>query len=170
MTSDPLLVLLTGGRDLPNPEPVTAQLAEITINLAGHPFILRHGACPGKRSADQIASDWIKEFGKPLYGVDEDPMPADWDHCDPGCPPGHRRIKRPGDIFHPGLLPDYCPSAGPRRNAAMVAKLPRPAWVIAFPDPYGPSYGTRNCMRLAADAGITVHVFTTSVPENGDRP
>lgn len=153
-----LVILLAGGRELPEPGIVAGTLADITFNIADGPIAVRHGACPGNRSADQAASEWINSVGN-RHGVLEDPMPADWDHCAPDCPtkPGHRRRKKPGDTAHPGLLDDYCPTAGPRRNAAMVAKLPRPEWMVAFPDPVGPSYGTRNCMRLAAAAGIAVY-------------
>lgn len=151
-----IVILLAGGRELPEPGIVAGTLADITLNIAEGPVIVRHGACPGKKSADQAASDWIRDCGEWL-GVTEDPMPADWDHCTDDCPPGHRRRKKPGDTAHPGRLPDYCPAAGPRRNAAMVAKEPRAEWMVAFPDPASPSYGTRNCMRLAKAAGIDVH-------------
>lgn len=155
------VILLAGARHLTEPGIVTATLADIALNIAEGPVVVRHGACPGKKSADQTASDWIKDCGEWL-GVTEDPMPADWDHCAPDCPttPGHRRRKKPGDVAHPGLLPDYCPTAGPRRNAGMVAKLPRPAWMVAFPEPGQPNYGTRNCIRLAEQAGIQTRRFT----------
>jgi hypothetical protein len=83
-------------------------------------------------------------------------MPADWDNCAADCPtdPGHRRTKKPGDTAHPGQLDDYCPSAGPRRNAGMLAKKKRPELLIAAP--HGKSYGTRGCMKLARQAGIEV--------------
>lgn len=161
MTARPLLILLAGARDLPEPGIVPGTLYDIAVNIADGPVVVRHGACPGRRSADQAASDWINDIGN-RYGVLEDPMPADWDSCAPNCPPGpgHRRRKKAGDIAHPGLLPDYCPDAGPRRNASMVAKLPRPDWMVAFPSPTGPSYGTHNCMRQAADAGLAIYTIT----------
>ncbi|MGY0062773.1 hypothetical protein ACWY4P_40610 [Streptomyces sp. LZ34] len=157
----PLIILLAGGRNLPEPSVVAGTLADIALNIADGPIIVRHGACPGPNSADQAASDWIRACGEWL-GVTEDPMAADWDHCAPDCPtsPGHRRRKKPGDIFHPGICNDYCPGAGPRRNADMVSKTPRAEWMLAFPDPTGPSYGTRNCARLAKAAGIKVHEVT----------
>jgi hypothetical protein len=162
MTGRTVVVLLAGGRDLPEPGVVSGTLADIALNIAEGPVVVRHGACPGERSADQAASDWIRDCGEWL-GVTEDPMPADWDHCADNCPPGpgHRRMKKPGDTAHPGLLPNYCPGAGPRRNGEMALKLPRPDWMVAFPDPAGPSYGTRNCMRQARDAGIPVHEITS---------
>jgi hypothetical protein len=157
--SNPLTILLAGGRNLPEPGIVTGTLADIALNIADGPVTVRHGACPGPRSADQATSDWIRDCGEWL-GVTEDPMPADWDHCVEACPQGHRRVKKPGDLFHPGVCDDYCPDAGPRRNAAMVAKQPRADWMLAFPDPTGPSYGTRNCAKLARAAGITVREVT----------
>ncbi len=157
----PTVILLAGGRELTNPDIVPITLADIAFNIADGPIIVRHGACPGENSADQAASDWINEVGH-RHGVTEDPMPADWDLCAFNCPPdpGHRRRKRPGDTAHPGLLDDYCPSAGPRRNAAMVAKEPHPEWMVAFPEPGQPNYGTNNCARLAEQAGITVRRTT----------
>lgn len=154
-----LVILLAGGRDLPEPGIVSGTLADIALNIAEGPVVVRHGACPGKNSADQTAADWIRDCGEWL-GVTEDPMPADWDHCTDDCPQGHRRMKKPGDTAHPGACDDYCPDAGPRRNADMVAKQPRADWMVAFPDPTGPSYGTRNCMRLAKAAGIEVREVT----------
>ncbi|MGW6222256.1 hypothetical protein ACWF8U_20500 [Streptomyces olivaceus] len=158
---NPTVILLTGSRDLTEPGIVAGTLADFAINIATGPVIIRHGACPGQKSADQLASAWINSPAN-RYGLLEDPMPADWDNCAPNCPPadGHRRIKRPGDTAHPGLLPDYCPKAGPRRNAAMVSKQPRPEYGIAFPEPGRVSYGTRNCIRLAEAAGIPVKQVT----------
>jgi len=155
------VILLAGGRELTEPGIVPGTLADIAFNIADGPVIVRHGACPGENSADQAASDWINEVGH-RHGVTEDPMPADWDLCAPNCPPdpAHRRRKKPGDTAHPGLLDDYCPGAGPRRNADMVAKLPRPEWMVAFPEPGQPNYGTNNCIRLAEAAGIAVHHVT----------
>lgn len=156
------VILLAGSRELTEPGIVPATLADIAFNIAEGPVVVRHGACPGERSADQAASDWINEVGN-RHGVTEDPMPADWDNCAPNCPtdPGHRRRKKPGDTAHPGLLPDYCPGAGPRRNEAMTAKQPRPGYMLAFPEPGQPSSGTRGCMKLAARAGIDVREVTS---------
>lgn len=155
------VILLAGARHLTEPGIVPATLYDIAVNIADGPTVIRHGACPGPNSADQAASDWINELGA-RYDMTEDPMPADWDHCAPNCltAPGHRRRKRPGDVAHPGLLPDYCPTAGPRRNAAMTVKLPRPEYAVVFPEPGQPNYGTNNCARLAGRAGIPVKWVT----------
>lgn len=149
----PFVLLVAGSRHLPYPEIVGPRIGNLAASLNGRPLVVRHGACPGERSADTAAADWISAYGAPL-GVTADPHPADWDHCAPECPtsPGHRRTKRPGDIHHPGLLSTYCPGAGPRRNIHMIhlgADL-----MYAWPN--GPSYGTRGCMRLARAAGIEV--------------
>jgi hypothetical protein len=155
------VIAVAGSREHPNPHVATAALADYVLNVAPGPVIVRHGDCPGEKSVDQAVAEWIRQCGEWL-GVTEDPMPADWDNCAPGCPttPGHRRVKKPGDTAHPGLLDDYCPGAGPRRNEAMTRKQPRPAWMLAFPEPSQPSYGTRNCMRLAEQAGIRVRTIT----------
>lgn len=142
-------VIVTGSRDWARPGPVRVALIEAFAELNGW-LTVSHGACP--TGADRFAAEWLTEWiagGRPLIA---DPWPADWDSCAWDCPPGHRRRKRPGDVHHPGMLPDYCPSAGPRRNAAMVAE--GADLVIAFP--LGRSLGTRGTMRLAERAGIPV--------------
>lgn len=147
------VVLFSGAREHPDPLVATAALADYVLNDAPGPVIVRHGACPGEKSIDQAVANWVHDCGEWL-GVTADPMPADWDNCAPHCPPGHRRMKAPGDTAHPGQLSDYCPAAGPRRNAAMVAKQPRAELLIAAP--HGASVGTRGCMKLARGAGIRV--------------
>ncbi len=151
-------VLFTGARELPDPRIVGRALYNLAMHeVPDRPILVRHGACPGDTSADHAVTDWVKACGE-WCGVTEDPTAADWDHCAAGCPRGHRRRKKPRDIHHPGLLPDYCPAAGPRRNAAMVAKMPRPDLCLAAP--HGASPGTRGCMKLAAAAGIPVREVT----------
>jgi len=152
------VVLVSGARVHPDPLAVTSYLADYVLNTAPGPVIVRHGDCPGEKSVDQAVANWVRDCGEGL-GVTQDPMPADWDHCTDNCPPGHRRLKAPGDEAHPGKLPDYCPAAGPRRNAAMVTKKPQAALLIAAP--HGTSYGTRGCMKLAAKAGIRVEQVTS---------
>jgi hypothetical protein len=60
------------------------------------------------------------------------------------------------------MLPDYCPYAGPRRNAAMVAK--GAALLVAAPEAGG--LGTQNCIRLAKAARMPVWDITRP----GSRP
>lgn len=113
-------------------------------------IVLRWGDCPD--GVDYFVGEYAEYYAD--RGLVADPMAADWDHCAPWCPngPGHRRFKRAGDTAHPGLLADYCPGAGPRRNAAMVAKGADQVIGLTL----GASYGTRGCMRLAKAAGINV--------------
>lgn len=154
----PFVILFTGSRSLPDPRVVARELSAIALyEVPDRHILVRHGACPGPKSADQAVTEWMRQNGE-WFGATEDPQPADWDHCAPDCPttPGHRRTKRPGDIHHPGLLPDYCPGAGPRRNAGAVAL----GADLCLAAPHGASYGTRGCMRLARAAGIPVREVT----------
>lgn len=153
----PFILIVAGAREHPHPETVGPRIGELALGLGARPLIVRHGACPGPWSVDHAAANWIEQCGTWL-GVTADPHPADWDHCTPRCPttPGHRKTKRPGDIYHPGLLATYCPAAGPRRNAAMV----RLGADEMYGWPWGRSYGTRGCMRLAGAAGIKVEEIT----------
>lgn len=113
-------------------------------------LVLRHGACP--EGFDALADAWAL-----ARGLMPERCPAAWDSCAWDCPKtAHRIRKRPGDRLHPGMLPDYCPGAGPRRNARMVG-LGADLMIAA---PLGRSYGTRGCMRLARAAGIPVRVIT----------
>lgn len=103
--------------------------------------------------ADQIAGRWADRNRE--HGVGHQPMAAAWELCAADCKPGHRRTKH--DIT-------YCPTAGHRRNADMVAL--QPALCFAFitpctstrchkPKPHD-SHGVTNCVRLAHAAGIPV--------------
>jgi hypothetical protein len=142
----PLRLLATGSRDLADRPRIWQALDALAAHYAPRPLLLVHGGCPDGFDAE--ADAWALS-----RGIQREPHPADWDSCAWDCPPEpHRRLKRPGDTAHPGMLADYCPTAGPRRNALMVglgAEL-----VVAAP--VGRSFGTRNCMRLAREAGIRV--------------
>jgi len=71
--------------------------------------VLVHGDCP---DGDQDGAAIWRDLG----GVDE-PNPADWHGpCRPKCRPRHRRIGRDGK--------EYCPAAGPYRNAEMFLGEP----------------------------------------------
>lgn len=89
-------------------------------------------------------------------------FPADWGTCAPDCSPLHRKIsgRKSGAT--------YCPSAGRRRNAVMVAELAKvsdrkacAAFPLAVP---GPS-GTAHCLDLAWHAGIPTLVMPLSLPK-----
>ena len=149
------VIAVTGSREHPDTMVATSAVADYVLNIAPGPVVVRHGDCPGENSVDAAVARWIDDCGL-LLGVTADPMPADWDNCTDRCPttPGHRRTKKPGDVAHPGLLDDYCPTAGPWRNARMLAKGPTAKLLIAAP--HGPSIGTRGCIKLARAAGIQV--------------
>jgi hypothetical protein len=143
-------VIVTGSRDYVDEQKVFGALESLWALQKGL-FVVRHGDCP--TGADQLASTWVRTNGD--WDTYEVPHPADWDNCSLSCPSGHRRMKKPGDTVHPGLLEDYCPSAGPRRNRKMAqagADL-----CLAFP--LGKSYGTWNCVTECKKAGIPVKVI-----------
>ncbi|BET51830.1 hypothetical protein RGQ21_68120 [Kitasatospora aureofaciens] len=143
-------VIVTGSRDLGGEHRVFRELESLFAVTEGC-FRVRHGGCP--TGADWWASVWCDLNGD--WDVHEIPHVADWDHCGADCPPGHRKPKAPGDIVHPGLLDDYCPKAGPRRNAEMAAL--GADLCLAFP--LGKSYGTWNCVNECKKAGIPVKVI-----------
>lgn len=71
------------------------------------------------------------------------PMPADWDTCAPDCRPGHRRARS----LHPTST--YCPTAGHRRNQAMVDS----GVALLVPFTLG-SPGTLDTVHRALTAGV----------------
>jgi hypothetical protein len=148
-------VLLTSSRSWHDLKRIESTIVEIHHRVRAsddwlkkfNGFELMHGDCPtgGDRPAGGIAK---------AMGWLVNPEPADWDHCAPNCPRpvGHRRVKRINDILHPGLLEDYCPKAGSRRNKKMVAQG-HDLCIACF---LGFSYGTTNCVKYAEQAGIKV--------------
>jgi hypothetical protein len=99
-------------------------------------IVVVHGGASG---ADRLAWEWASRSGvMVLVHV------ADWESCAADCRPSHRRRRRDGS--------EYCPTAGLRRNGAMVVE--GAAVCLAFP--LGASTGTRDCMRRAEAAGIPV--------------
>lgn len=105
--------------------------------------------------ADSIAAGWARAHHPD--GVGHQPCPARWEHCAADCPKDPEHRKRAYDRT-------YCPTAGHRRNAEMVAQ--QPLLVIAFispctsarcrkPKPHD-SHGVTNCIGLAKAAGLTV--------------
>lgn len=139
-------ILVTGSRDWADDQALAYHLGQAAWDAVGHGRLtIIHGACP--RGADAMADRWARHHGFPV-----ETHPADWDHCADTCPPAHRVTKRPGDVDHPGEQPDYCPTAGPRRNQHMVdlgADV-----VVAFLVKGARNAGTRDCMRRATAAGL----------------
>lgn len=159
-TAEQHIIVVTGSRDHRDHNLIGTELYRAVGETTATEIIIRHGDCPatpgGPPGADQITAQWCEseaEWFEPQgRRLVVEPMPADWDNCAPGCPPGpHRRHKKPGDVHHPGNLDTYCPGGGPRRNAQLLIDAHR---CLAFP--LGASYGTHNCMRLARAAGIPV--------------
>lgn len=137
-------VILTGSRSWTDETVIDTALAALLNRHGRADLVLVHGACP--TGADAIADRLAAE-----YGITRDPHPAAWDDCAPECPArSHRRIRARDDVHHPGTLPDYCPGAGPRRNARMVGLGADEALVYIGPH----SYGTANCWRQIKDARI----------------
>lgn len=106
-------VLITGSRNWRDRNAVRSAIADAQARY-GDQLIIVHGACP--TGADAMADDEARALG-----LQVEVHPADWDTCVDACYPDHRRPKPKGDVVHPGERPDYCPYAGPRRNAEMVA-------------------------------------------------
>lgn len=126
---------MTGSRSHHDRDLIRAGLVDAGAVL-GRNTILVHGAAPG---ADTIAATIWTGWRLPA-----EPHPADWANCAPTCRTGHQRQRSDGAW--------YCPTAGNRRNADMVAA--GAALWLAYP--MTNSVGTRNCMRLATAAGIEV--------------
>jgi hypothetical protein len=151
-------VLVTGSRTWDDVEAIEAALLDTWHDARqdGWPGIeVIEGQASG---ADQIAGTWAKRYAE--HGVGHHPMPAAWEHCAADCKPGHRRTARDRT---------YCPTAGHRRNAAMVNL--QPLLTLAFiapctsqrcrkPQPHD-SHGVDNCIRLAKAAGVPVREVRT---------
>lgn len=152
----PYRLLVTGARDLADELPVHEAIDDVYVHVAA-PLLVVHGSCP--TGADHHVVTLVERLRAAGHlDIDHEPHPADWDHCAPGCPPtAHRIRKRPGDVHHPGELPDYCPGAGPRRNARMISL--GADHVLAFPRSGRRRSGTRATIRLAREAGIPVTVI-----------
>lgn len=140
-----LRVLVTGSRSWTDTEVIGAALSDCwrdAVQLGADGITVVHGGASG---ADRIADLWAIRFRG--SGVLREPVPADWPSCAAGCRPGHRRRRWDGS--------EYCPTAGHRRNQAMVDR----GAAVALAFPLGASTGTRDCMRRAERAGIEVRVF-----------
>lgn len=131
-------VLVTGSRDWVDVGFIEKRL---TVTAAGDMgrFILVQGDCP--TGADAIAKAWAIRNGYPHEDV-----AADWERdCDTNCYHAPRfRNRRP-----------YCPRAGHLRNQVMVDQ----GADVCLAFPLGKSPGTRDCIKRAKAAGITVWTF-----------
>jgi hypothetical protein len=156
----------TGPRSKVGPFVVKAALLERGAASSG-PHTMVVGDCP--EGADMLLEGFARQQGWQV-----ETHRALWDDCGEGCPSRrHRIVRTPGDRFHPGTLPDWCPVAGPRRNkAAALAALAEAgeAECVAIlapcrrstcrrtPKPH-PTHGTANCVTAALDLGIPVFPY-----------
>ncbi len=152
-------ILVTGPRDFDDDAFVIGALERLEAEQSRTPTLVV-GDCP--EGVDRIATDWAN--AAPSWRVEV--FRAAWDDCVPTCPPyPHRFSRRPGDIFHPGTLHDYCPGAGPRRNGAAVASGAGLCLAVIVPctrpkcatRPQHGTHGTADCIRQARRAGIPIH-------------
>jgi hypothetical protein len=151
-------VLVTGSRNWANRQMIHARLVEAAGMAAarGEHLIVVHGGAAG---ADLLADDWVAGAQGAGWRVYVDQHPAEWPDCAADCPPGHRKKRRDRT--------EYCPTAGHRRNAEMVAL--GPDLCLAFVMPCGDercrkprphwSHGADDCANRAEAAGVaTVRV------------
>lgn len=114
----PRTITVSGSRDWEFHELVERELRnQLTYALTkGKSLAIKVGDCP--TGVDLFVKEWAEK--QPLV-VSFRIFRAEWDFCTAECAHlDHRVTKRPGDIHHPGLLDDYCPWAGPRRNRQLV--------------------------------------------------
>lgn len=162
-----MIVQVTGSRHA-RPDPhgrvIRATLLWATGAKGGRPgegHELRDGLAGG---ADQICHRIAHED----FGWATRRFEAEWSECDPTwvdpidragrCDPHHRRQRRDGH--------EYCPTAGFRRNQAMIdalaadepslSSVDRRKVVVGFPMPEKGSKGTLDCLARALHAGLPV--------------
>lgn len=135
-------MLVTGSRDWTNADLISKQLAVAWWDLGGtNDLVLVSGHC-------ETGADALAEAVWTDHRLTVEPHPADWPTCAPTCKPGHRKTRRDGTT--------YCPSAGHRRNAEMVAL--GADLCLAFIRNGSP--GATGCADLAEAAGIVVRRYT----------
>jgi hypothetical protein len=122
-------ILVTGGRDWPDPDRLVAVLDHAT---AGEQVRLLVGDCP--TGADQHARAWAERRGVPV-----EVLPARWE-----------QMAAEGKPLR---------AAGPLRNLALLDRLDEVEGqrrVLAFHDDLGRSRGTRHCVTAARRRGYPV--------------
>lgn len=156
-------ILITGSRTWTDRYSIMTAIERPTIDAfaRGDTVLVIHGDAGG---ADRIARDLVRGWHADGWPIDEHAVPAKWRQCGPSCPRSHQL----------GRIRDrapYCPTAGLRRNAEMVALGPDLALAFlrdcddqachrlrGFDGPH-PSHGAAQCAGLAEAAGIpTVRV------------
>lgn len=153
-------LLVTGSRSWDDRASVARVIwaAYDKAHAAGTDLVVVHGTASG---ADDLAAQIVRAMAADGCRVREERHPADWTACGTDCPPGHRKARRVSRR-------EYCPTAGHRRNAEMVAAGADLA--AAFIRDNSP--GATHCLRLIEAAGIPV-VITRSgdhEPTEGAKP
>lgn len=132
-------VLVCGGRRYADRQVVWGALDALAGRF--HSIVVIEGGATG---ADALAKAWavsMRHVGRPVDVVE---MSADWSGpCANSCRHGGRRVRSDGST--------YCPAAGARRNARMLAEG-RPDLVVSFPG----GAGTADMVRRARRAGVAV--------------
>lgn len=140
-------ILVTGSRAWADTNLIRQALRSVVMSL-GVPtreITLVHGGASG---ADRMAGQAAHRMGMQVE-VHE----ADWRRCTDDCIHDLKAAKR------------YCPDAGYRRNAKMVATMPPGSLVLAFAASV-PS-GTSGCAQVARRCGLTV--VDWGLDTTGDR-
>lgn len=112
---------------------------------------------------DAEGGDKLSDALWTYWGGHARPFPADWEHCCPTCPPGHRKVSRRYGV--------YCPAAGTNRNDDMVWKLAaeQAAGVevecVAIRQYGAENKGTNHCAGRAKAAGIKVEYYEVGNPQ-----
>lgn len=136
-------LLITGGRDLADPEIVWLPLWIMVHTY--EQMIVVHGDAPG---ADTFAHEWCE-----LPGQQWNQRPPVVSHR------GHRRVERLVlEERHPADWTRHGKAAGPIRNQEMIDA--GADGVFAFPT--AKSRGTYDCMARAWVRGIPVFVYSTT--------
>ncbi|WKW85532.1 DprA-like DNA processing chain A [Rhodococcus phage Reynauld] len=147
-------ILVTGSRNYSRPELVATYLDHYTRHAIenGKRPVLVHGHCP--TGADRFADEWAEGRNSAARSevIRVERVPADWGRaCDENC-------------YHYAREDGRCPLAGHLRNAEMVSRGADVVLAFAEGDPISP--GTRNCMKHARSAGLTViDVTKTTRPD-----
>lgn len=157
---------VTGSRAWPSESAVWDALSFAAIERVaeGGTLTVMHGACRSQSGeligADRYAHTWCALPPGPLsITVIEEQHPADWNHCHRSCTHAPR--------FHRDGTP-FCPMAGPRRNAEMIAAGADLFLAFPLPGARSRSRGTWNCVRAARAADIPVEVIRLDFqPEPG---
>lgn len=149
MTNSPPLLLVTISRTWADWATPTACFR--TALLLRPDTVLVHGAAP--KGDRDLATIWAN-LGGAVHAV-----PADWEHCGPGCPDQPHRRRNWANA-------EFCPLAGFRRNQQMVDM--GPDWAVAFIR--RDSAGATDCLNRITRASIPRSVYRDNTKQPPARP